>query len=394
MGNPDVVSAMKPETILQHLGEEEKPHGAIVPPLYQNTLFAFESMAEYEAAYDLSRQGTHLYTRVSNPTVEIVEKKLAQLEKTERAKLFSCGMSAMSAAIMSCVQAGDHVLAVDTCYGPTKQLLTEYLPKFGVTATFCEGSCPQAFCEKIQPNTKLIVVESPSSFLMKVQDLEAISREARARGISTVIDNSCATPLFQNPGDFGIDLIVHSVTKYLSGHSDVIAGAICTSKERMTRILNHELALLGGCISPFNAWLILRGMRTLSLRMQASQSAGNDFSRWLTEQPEVESVFHTGLPENPQRALIDKQMRGSGSLMAVVFKDGDRDRVHAFVNALDLFALGVSWGGFESLAVAADMHPIGWHEKRTVVRFYIGLEHLDDLKSDFRQAVQMSGLRC
>ncbi|HRF61107.1 MAG TPA: aminotransferase class I/II-fold pyridoxal phosphate-dependent enzyme [Fimbriimonadaceae bacterium] len=382
------------ESQIQHLGEEEHVLGAVTPPIFQTSLFVHEDCSAFEKSFDATgaERKPHNYSRISNPTLDMLERKLARMEHCEAGKVFGSGMAAISAAIMHCVESGSHVVAIDTCYGPTRMFLEEYLPKFGVTTTFVAGLCPEDVLDAIRPETKAIYLESPGSILFRLQDLETICSTARAKGIATIHDNSYSSPIFQNPADFGVDIIVHSASKYLGGHSDIVAGAMMTSQERMDAIIQHELALLGGILAPFPAWLMLRGVRTLPIRMKAHQEVGNFVANWLLDQPEVAQVFHPGLPTFPQRELFTKQMRGSGGLLSFEPVDQDEAKIRAFADALELYQLGVSWGGFESLCVPLTMHPIGWNERRWVVRLFNGLETPTDLLADLRQAFDRAGL--
>ncbi len=381
----------KTETILQHLGEERHLLGAVAPPIFQTSLFVFETSAEFERSFDYTNpdwEGFN-YSRIGNPTLAIVEQKIAALEHCEAAKVFSSGMAAISAAIFAGVKAGGHVVCVDTAYGPTKQFLLEYLPRFRIETTLVEGGNTEEVLNACRPETSLIYLESPSTFFFRIQDLESIAAFARSRGICTVADNSYCSPVFQNPADFGIDVVVHSASKYLGGHSDIIAGAIATSLDRMNRMLVNEIPFLGAALAPFPAWLMIRGMRTLALRMAAHERAGNTIAQWLTERPEVKNVYHAGSRDHSQRALIDKQMRGSGGLLSFEPRRQDKVAVMAFADALKIFQMGVSWGGFESLIVPIQAQPMDWTEPRFILRLFCGLESIDDLIADLEQAMHL-----
>jgi cystathionine beta-lyase len=374
------------ETLLQHLGEEEKPHGAVVPPIYQNSLFTFKDFERFQSGFNWGASEEFVYSRLSNPTLRVVEEKLAMLEKTESALLFSSGMAAVSSAILSQVSAGDHVVAVDVLYGPTFGFLKNYLPRLGVETTFADGRDPEKVREATQDNTKLVVLESPGSYTMRLQDLQAISAIAKERSITTMIDNSYASPIFQTPVDFGIDLVVHSATKYIGGHSDVVAGAICASKKQISRLRAEELQYLGGSISPHAAWLLMRGLRTLPMRMKRHEATANHVAEYLLTREDLNGVFHVSLPNNPQAELYKKQMKGAGGLLSFLPPTQNREWVKAFCEALELFAMGVSWGGFESLCVPVKAKPLDWDRPQWVVRLYCGLEDPEDLVADLKQA--------
>lgn len=382
------------ETILQHWGEEEYIKGAVVPPIFQNSLFIFETCDDFlrsqdQASPDLEH---YVYSRVNNPTLNVVEKKIAKLEHMDRAKVFGSGMGAISAAILSCVESGSHVVCLDTAYGPTRQLLRDYLPKFGVTTTFVEGSCTEEIIDAIQPETCAIYLESPSSLIFRLQDLRAVCEYARSKSITTIADNSYASPIFQTPADFGVDIVVHSATKYLNGHSDVVSGALATSQERYAQMIDREISLFGAGLAPFPAWLMLRGLRTLAIRMQAHQERGNAIADWLSDQKAVEHVFHVGRGDYPQRELRDTQMSGSSGLLSFEPRSQDEARVRRFCEALRIYRMGVSWGGYESLVVPIKLHPLGWNEEKWIIRLHCGLESTNAMIGDLKNAFEVSEL--
>ncbi|HQU18135.1 MAG TPA: PLP-dependent aspartate aminotransferase family protein [Fimbriimonadaceae bacterium] len=377
------------DTVLQHYAEEGQPFGAVVPPIYQSSLFSFEDIDDFAAALSESPPGPpFFYSRIGNPTVDIVERKIAKLEGAEACKLIGTGMGAITMAIFSVVKSGSHCVVVDTCYKPVRQLFETMLARLGVTATFVDGRCPETVFEAVRPETDLIYLESQSSILFRLQSIEAITAFARQRGIVTVIDNTYSTPLYQSPLAMGVDILVHSATKYLAGHSDVTAGAICTSAERVAGMLKEEVNFLGSAIGPFPAWLVLRGLRPLSLRLPRHESTANSLVGWLQDHPRVKGVNHTSLADFEQRELFLKQMKGSAGLFSFELKDGSEAAVRSFVRALRLFKLGVSWGGFESLVVPVLMHPLDWPEPRWVIRLYCGLESPDDLIRDLARGLE------
>jgi cystathionine beta-lyase/cystathionine gamma-synthase len=380
------------DTNLQHFAEDEKILGAVVPPIFQNSLFVFDDYDVF--AGNLSNQSfgpPFVYSRVSNPSLDVVERKLAFLEKTERAKVFGSGMGAISSGIMSCVENGAHVVAVDTTYSNARQMLEMYLPRFGVTTTFVDGLNADEVIGAIQPETTLVYLESPSTFVFRFQDLEPIARHARKKGIKTIIDNSYSTPIFQTPAELGVDIVVHSATKYLAGHSDITAGVLCASTEHIEKMLKNEVLLFGSALAPFPAWLLLRGLRTLRLRMKQHEAAGNLLAAYLASSPHVERVYHAGMESHPQRALFLKQMRGSGGLLSFEPAFQEQDQIRSFMKALKLFQIGVSWGGFESLCVPLFIQPLGFSKERWVVRIYCGLEDPQDMIDDLAQAFNAVG---
>ena len=376
------------DTLLQHLGEEEKPWGAVVPPVFQNSLFVFDRYEDFSyAQQDMPDGPPFHYSRVGNPTLDILEKKLAHIEGTEDAKVFGSGMAAISAAMLSVLKAGSHVVVVDTVYGVTKFMLEQWLPKFGVTFTYVSGLTAESVLDAIQPNTDLIYLESPSSLVFQLQPIEAITKEARARGIVTMIDNTYSTGILQRPAEMGVDIVVHSASKYLNGHSDVVAGALMASRERIVNLVKFEIGILGGILAPLPAWLMLRGLRTLPLRLKRHGETADVVAEHLAKHPRVERVFHVSRPDFPQRDLFAKQMKGSGGLFSFEPKVQDKDRFIRIIDSLNVFQLGVSWGGFESLSVPLLVKPLGWNEERYIIRLFCGLESPQDLIADLDQAL-------
>lgn len=375
------------ETLCAHFGEDPARYaGAMVPPIFQNSLFTSPD-AETWVARNALYPEVYDYTRVANPTTDILETKLAALERAEAARCFGSGMAAISAAIFHAVRAGDHIVAVKTIYGPSQTLLSQYISRFEVSVTFVPGTDPQQFADALQPNTKLIYLESPSSLVFHLQDIAAVTALARERGLLTLVDNSWASPYFQNPIELGADLVVHSATKYLGGHSDLVAGVLMGPKAHIDSIKDNEGTFLGGVLDPFASWLMLRGLRTLPIRMERHQANALAIARYLEAHPKVARVYYPGLPSHPQYALGRRQMRGYSGLMSFALKDGGKEAVFAMVNRLRYFHIACSWGGYESL-----IHPltIPAEEKGHVLwgaRIHVGLETVDDLLEDLENAL-------
>lgn len=378
------------DTLLQHVGEETKIKNAVVPPLFMNSLFVFPTQAEFNEAAANPLDNSGYYSRVGNPSLEVAEKKIAMLEGAECCKLVGSGMAAINVAIMSCARAGAHIVAVDTCYGPARDLITEYLAPLGVSHTFVDGTCAEEVIDAIRPETTLVYLESPSSMLFRLQNLREIAAACREKGVTTVIDNTYSTPLFQNPISLGVDIVLHSASKYLNGHSDIVAGAICSSRALMDRMLRKEICLFGSILNPYAGWLLTRGLRTLKLRLQAHQIAGNEVAGWLEEQDWVARVHHVGLRSYPQRDLYMRQMRGTGGLLSFEPANQDPVAIDRFVDNLKLFGLGVSWGGHESLVVQSIQKPMHFKEPRRLVRVFCGLEDVEDMIQDLDQAAQFA----
>jgi cystathionine gamma-lyase len=245
--------------------------------------------------------------------------------------------------------------------------------------------------DEIRPETRVIYLESPSSLLFRMQDVPRITKIAREKGITTIFDNTYNTPIHMRPAEFGIDIVLHSGSKYLGGHSDINAGAICTDAARMKAIARNELSYYAALLHPFSAWLMLRGMRTLKVRLKEHEATANDVAAWLEDRPEVERVHHISLPSYPQRELYQLMMTGSSGLFSFEPKVQDRVRVLAFCDALKLFGRGISWGGFESLVVPIEMPISLGREKRWVIRLFCGLEGADELREDIEQALAAFG---
>jgi cystathionine beta-lyase len=388
--------AYKPDTLLSHHGEDRARHlGAVVPPIFQNSLFTFESWEAIDLAFD-DRLKTPIYSRATNPTVRVVEEKIAAIAGADRARLFSSGMAAISAVILHHVAAGDHVVAVKNVYGPTNNLLNRYLrPRMNLDVTFVSGERVEEFEAALRPNTRLIFLESPSSAVFSLQDLAGVAALAKRHGIATAIDNSWATPLFQKPLELGIDMEVHTCSKYLGGHSDLIAGVVLGREDDMRKLSVEEGELLGGTLPPFEAWLLLRSLRTLTVRMARHEASALAVARFLEAHPKVRRVRYPGLESHPQYELARRQMTGTSGLMGFELASDDLDAIKRFFNGLKLFLIGVSWGGHESLIYAPaisylkELPPEQFKALGISVgdmRISVGLEHPDDLIADLEAA--------
>lgn len=381
--NPDV------STILYRYGETDLPYNAVVPPIIQSSIFCFNSFEQFRDA--VADEAHHyIYSRGNNPTVDLCEKKIAALEHGERAKLVSSGVAAIFSAVTPWLMSGDHVVCIQDCYAWTRYIFTEYLSRFGVTVTFVEGCNIEDFENAIKPNTKLIYLESPATFTFKLQPLEMVAKFAKKHSIKTVIDNTWSTPLFQNPLDFGIDLVVHSTTKYFGGNSDLVGGVVVGNNEDITNIFNKQFLPTGPVPDPFMAWLILRNLRNLAVRMPVHYKNALGLAEWLENKEEVESVLYPLLPSFPQYELAKKQLRGGSGLFSVRLKTRILDKVIKFTNHLKYFKIACSWGGYESLIDPSGInYPKGTpipDDRVSLIRFHAGLEDLDLLKEDLAEA--------
>jgi methionine-gamma-lyase len=372
--------------------ERERFHGSVSPPIYAASLFTFSSYDEFIAAMREEVPDRYVYTRGLNPTVRVLEEKVAVLEQAEAAKFFGSGMAAIAAVVMNVVHAGDHIVATNSIYNHTYKLLAEYLPQFDVMTTFVDITDIEQVEAAIRPNTRLLYLESPGNPTMQLADLQATVDLAQRYGLVTAMDNSMATPFNQQPLTYGVDLVVHSATKYLGGHSDVVAGVVAGSRTWIDRLRTREHADLGGIIGPFEAWLVLRGIRTLGLRMKAHNAHALQLAQWLEQQPGVRRVHYPYLPSHPQYQLACRQMAGGSGIIGVVL-DGGLEAARCFVNNLRLFSVAVSWGGFESLALPMWNSAMPEDMRRMIgldegfVRLSIGLEDVEDLQEDLARAL-------
>lgn len=379
--------------ILNELGEDRDQYfNAIAPPIIQSSNFAFRTVAEFRAALADEYHAT-LYSRGNNPTVDILRKKLAALDGADDALVFGSGIAAISIPILALLQQGDHIVSVARPYSWTIKLFEKLLPRFGITTTFVDGTQTKNFEQALRPNTKLIYLESPNTFTYELQDLGAVATLARSRGIVTMIDNSYSGPLYQQPYTMGIDLVAQSATKFISGHSDVVAGVVTGSRQHIQKIFEGEFLNIGGNISPMNAWLLIRGLRTLPLRMERICNTTHAVVDYLAAHPKVERVIFPFHPSFLQYELAKKQMKNAGGLFSIVLRATTLQQVEIFCNSLQRFFMAVSWGGHESLVIpsAVSIRPEEFNpaeERHRLIRLYVGLEDADYLISDLKQALE------
>ncbi len=377
--------------ILNHLGEErERYFWSVSPPVMQSSNFSFPDVATMRTQL-LDEFNYQLYTRGNNPTTDILRKKIAALEETEDALILSSGSAAVASAIMANVQTGDHIVSVQDPYTWTKKLLNDILPRFGVKTTYVDGTDHKNFEKVLTPDTKVIYLETPNSFTFELQDLDKIATLARTHNIITIADNSYCSPLFQKPHRFGIDIVVHSATKYLAGHSDLVAGVICASSDMIKKIFTNEFMTMGAKLSPQDSWLIIRGLRTLEIRMERIDKSTRRIVEYVSRHPGIEKVYYPFHPENPQIELANRQMTGAGGLFSIALKTSDVKKVEKFCNSLNRFLLAVSWGGYESLIFPATAGSEKGSKQNNLlvnlIRFYIGLEDPEILMEDIEQAL-------
>ncbi len=376
-----------------HGGEKPDALGAVATPIYETSVFAFTSTEELIDVMS-GKAGGYLYTRFDNPTVRAVEKKMALLESSEDACAFASGMAAITTVIFTMVSEGDHIVASRDLYGGTLNFFQEFMPRFGVEVTLVDATDMDDVEKAIKRNTIVIYTETPTNPLLKIVDLQHLAAIAKKHGITTIVDSTLATPYNLKPIKFGIDVVVHSATKYLGGHNDVTAGIVCGSKDFIQN-LKRNRKILGGILDATAAWLLLRGLKTLALRMERHNQNGMQIAKFLEKHPKVEKVYYPGLSSHPQHSLAKKQMRGFGGVVSFEIK-GDFEKTMQFVESLKLCLLAASLGGTETLATqpATSSHYLITHEQRQklgitdqLVRLALGIEDPEDIIADLKQAL-------
>ncbi|PAY02181.1 methionine gamma-lyase [Pseudoalteromonas sp. HM-SA03] len=371
----------------------DDPHGALTAPLYQTSTFHFKDAAQGAARFAGEEPG-YIYTRLGNPTTRELEEKVARLEGMEDAAATATGMGAVSASVLSFLQQGDHMIASSALYGCSFALFAHMLPKFGIEVSFVDLTDEQALRDAVQENTKLLFAETPINPNMTVLDLKMLGEIAKQHELLFVVDNTFMTPLLQKPVNYGADLIVHSATKYLNGHGDVVAGLVCGSKEHIELIKLTVLKDIGATISPHDAWLINRGLKTLALRVQRHCQSAQTVAEVLQAHPKVNKVYYPGLPSHPGYQFLGEQMKGAGGVIAFEI-NGSLEQGEQFINATELCTLAVSLGDPETLIQhpASMTHSPYTQEERLaagisdgLIRISVGLEDVEDIIDDLKQA--------
>ncbi len=370
-------------TICTHIGElEDKEFKGAVSPLYMSTSYAFEDV-------DVKRYPRYFNT----PNQVALSKKIAALEHAEAAMIFGSGMAAISTALMAFLQAGDHIVMQRTLYGGTYNLVTEEFKKFGISYSFTDGQQPADFEAKIKENTKVVYIETPSNPLLTITDLAAVAQIAKKHGIISMIDNTFASPVNQNPIDFGIDVIIHSATKYMGGHSDICAGAVASTEEYMKRI--YRLAKnFGGSLSDYTVWLLERSIKTMGIRVKAQNENAMKMAQYLHQHDDIKTVHYPGLQSHPDHGLAKSQMRGFGGMLSFELKNSfDSSQ---FQKALQVIKSSMSLAGVESMVLSPSQtsHALLGPEERKkqgigdqLIRFSLGIEEIEDLIEDIEQAL-------
>ncbi len=380
---------MRDETTIVHSGlHPERHQGAVNPPVFHASTILSETVGEFRRRrqdWILEQPGTY-YGRFGTPTIEALQEAITALEGGHRSVVYPSGLAACAGALLAFLSAGDHLLMSDTVYGPTRNFANGFLKRFGVSTTYFDPLAGRSIESLIRPETRVIYLESPGSLTFEVQDVPAIAEVARRRGITVIADNTWGTPLYFKPFAHGVDVSVQAATKYIVGHSDAMLGAITCTKEAWPRLKRstHELGQTAG---PDDVYLGQRGLRTLAVRLKQHWKAGVALAEWIARQPEVERVLHPALPGDPGHAIWKRDFTGACGLFGVVLKEGSTEgALCAMIDGLELYGIGSSWGGFESLIVPFDPRETRsatkWPHKGPCFRIHAGLENEEDLIAD------------
>jgi cystathionine beta-lyase/cystathionine gamma-synthase len=381
--------------IINELGEDRENYfNAIAPPIIQTSNFKVGRVDELKGLFEDEYSG-YLYSRGLNPTVDILRKKLAALDGAEESLVFNSGASAIFCGVLANVKAGDHIVAVDKPYTWAQRMFDVILPRFGVTTTYIDGTKIENFERAILPNTTLIYLESPNSWDFKLQDLRAVADLARSEDIVTMIDNSYCTPLYQRPIAMGIDIAMQTATKYIGGHSDTVGGVLSGTGKMMKKIFDSEFLNTGSGIQPFNAWLLIRGLRTMPARLERIGTTTRKVAAFLKSHPRVEGILFPLDESFPQYALARQQMQDACGLLSFYVHAGAREEIVRFCEALKHIMMAVSWGGHESLIMpkCASLAPEEFNpavKEHRLLRLYTGLEDPDYLIRDIEQAMLLA----
>jgi len=378
--------------IINELGEERENYfNAVAPPIIQTSNFSFKKVDKLRKAFE-DEYSTFLYSRALNPTVKILSQKLAALDGAEDCLVVNSGAGAIFASVLANIKSGDHIISVEKPYTWAQKMFDNHLPRFNVTITYVDGTKIENFENAIQHNTSLIYLESPNSWNFALQDLEAVAKLARSKKIMTICDNSYSTPLYQNPIEKGIDLVVQSATKYLNGHSDVVAGVITGNKKMIEKIYYSEYMNMGISTTPFNAWLLIRGLRTLPIRLKQIAASTKEVLNYLKGHEKVEEIIFPFDKDFPQYDLAKKQMQGAGGLFSFIIKSDTIYQIESFCESLEHILMAVSWGGHESLIIPgcasikeSEFDPANKDHRR--IRMFVALEEpeyiIEDLERGF-----------
>jgi cystathionine beta-lyase/cystathionine gamma-synthase len=377
--------------IINELGEDRENYfNAVSPPIIQTSNFRVDKVDELKALFEDEYSG-YLYSRGLNPTVEILRKKLAALDGAEDCLVFNSGAAAIFASVLANVKTGDHIVSVEKPYTWAQRMFDVILPRFGVTTTYIDGTRIENFERAILPNTTLIYLESPNSWDFQLQDLAAVAELARSENIVTIMDNSYCTPLYQRPIAMGIDIVLQTATKFIGGHSDTVGGVLTGTRAMVKKIFDSEFLNIGSGIQPFNAWLLIRGLRTLPARLERITRTTHQLVAYLKSHPQVEAVLFPFDGSFPQYALARQQMQDAGGLLSFFVRATSRQEIVVFCESLRHIMMAVSWGGHESLILpkCASLNPEEFDpsvREHRMLRLYAGLEDPEYLIGDLEQA--------
>ncbi len=378
--------------IINELGEDREHYfNAVAPPIVQTSNFAFKNVADLSKAFEDEMSG-YLYSRGLNPTVDILRKKLAALDGTEDCLVFNNGAAAIFAGIFANVKSGDHLVSVKAPYTWAQRMFDVILPRFGITTTYIDGTRIENWEEATRANTTFYYLESPNSWDFAIQPIQQVAALAKSKGIVTLIDNSYCTPLYQKPIEMGIDMAMQTATKYIGGHSDTLGGVLCGTHAMMKKIFDSEYLNIGSGIQPFNAWLLIRGLRTLPARIERITGSTEKVVKFMQQHPKVDTVLFPFADTFPQYELARQQMKGACGLFTFTLKAGKRESIVRFCESLQHIMMAVSWGGHESLVIpkCAGIKPGDFDPANTThqyLRMYVGLEEAQYLIRDLDQAL-------
>lgn len=391
------VSRMRRDTRVVHAGQHGDPKtGAVSVPIFQSSTFRFKNAAEGADRF-AGRDPGHIYTRIGNPTIQALEEAVAILEGGFGGMAAATGMAAVNTVYFSLLSQGDHIVATEALYGPSRTVLETQYSRFGIEATFVDSADPENVRKAMKPNTRLVYLETPANPTLKLTDLKTCTEIAHAGGALVCVDNTFATPLNQNPLELGCDIVLHSMTKYINGHTDVVAGMVVVKEEDLYRKMLGVHRNLGGTMDPHQAWLVHRGLRTLALRVEKATDNAMEIARFLEDHPKVEWIRYPGLESHPQYALAQEQMTGPGAVMSFGVKGG-LEAGKTVIDNVELMTLAVSLGGIETLIEhpASMTHAgIPAEEKAAagisddLVRLAVGCEDVRDLRDDLARVLDM-----
>ncbi|MBO6807523.1 cystathionine beta-lyase [Thalassospira sp.] len=374
------------ETKLVHAGRRSSQyHGVVNPPVLHASTILFDSLAELEKA-GASTPGKVTYGRHGTPTRFLLEEAVAELEGGYGTLCVSSGVSAITNAILAFVKPGDHILVTDSAYFPTRNLCNTFLKKFGVETEYYDPTLGGDIAGLLRDNTALVWCESPGSLTFEMQDIPAIAKAAHARDVKVLLDNTWASPILCRPFELGVDVSVQAGTKYIVGHSDVMLGTITTATEADLLTIKKQILISGDAVGPDDCYLAQRGLRTLAVRLKQHHDSGLKVAKWLQTRSEVKRVLHPGLPDDPGHAIWKRDFSGASGLFSFVMEPVEKGQLANMVDHMELFGMGFSWGGFESLILPSDPTKIrtatNWDEDGRLIRLHVGLEDPDDLIAD------------